>query len=901
MGREARAVSLAGFTPGMEKAIGQTKYIPGQAQPMQDPSMTESRFGYRLPGAWEVRLQRAATQPSGLQHVNGGGKVPRTNFPAAGARLIGRAAAAQRLRDLVATHRVVTLTGPGGIGKTTLALQVARRVAGEFADGGWLVELASLSDPDLVPTAVASVLGLRLSGDTISAAAVARAVGDLNLLLVLDNCEHVIDAVANFVEALVPVCPGATILATTRETLRVNGEQVYRVAPLEVPAVEAEAPQQILGHSAVDLFIARARSLGADFASQSDTLPAIGAICRRLDGIPLAIEIAAAQAAVVGAHQVARDLQDRFALLTGPQRTALPRHQTLRAALDWSHALLPETEQLLLRRLAIFPAGFTLDAAASVTADIGLSPAAVMDGVVGLVTKSLMLPDRSDGSSRWYLLETVRAYALEKLSEAAEHRVTARLHAEYFRDLVVPDTAGPVPPLTLEDVRRHASELDNIRAALDWSFSPDGEPAIGVMLVAAFAPVWIHLSLLGECRARAEQALGMLQSELRLAQGLECRLLMALGLALTLTIGPTEHTQNIVARARLLAVDTNNIDAQLRMMFAQWSMELIMGENGAALATANQFVELARQQNDASLALAGDRFLGIARLRVGDLTGATGCLTRMVDHRATPPSGQHTALFYFGQRIQAHANLAVALALQGYLDQARRQVKLGLDEAREADKVALLVVLQYGAAPVRWMTGDFAAAEDAAAVMNDLASRLDARVWKRFATCWTGKLLIARGEFAAGSALLRDSLDETARNGWRVANAEFLGDLACGLAGLGQFDEAFATVEHALVRAENGREYWRRPELMRVKGELLLQQRPGNDALAEVFFRSAGELARTQGALFWELRAALSMARLRITQQDRRGAVQILAPVYARFSEGLDTADLLAAKHMLQA
>jgi predicted ATPase len=212
----------------------------------------------------------------------------------------------------------------------------------------WLVELASLSDPDLVPTAVAGALGLRLGGAEISAEAVARAVGGTNRLLILDNCEHVIDAVAYFVEAFVRMCPSTTILATSRETLRISGECIYRVPPLEVPAVGEDKPDQILGHSAVELLIARAKVLDSDFSLRAETLPAIGAICRRLDGIPLAIEFTAARAAMIGVQQVATGLDDRFTLLTRGRRTALPRHQTLRATLDWSYELLPEAERLRL-------------------------------------------------------------------------------------------------------------------------------------------------------------------------------------------------------------------------------------------------------------------------------------------------------------------------------------------------------------------------------------------------------------------------------------------------------------------------------------------------------------------------------------------------------------------------
>src|SRR5215472_15428318 len=261
---------------------------------------TESRRGYRLLGDWTVRRRDAARPPVGLRQVRATDELAGTNFPASVTPLSGRSAAQQRLRDLVSAYRVVTLTGPGGIGKSALALEVARSVVGEFADGGWLVELAPLSYPDLVPSAVAGALRFRLGANIISPEAVGRAIAEKKLLLVLDNCEHLIDAAATLAETLIRLCPRATILATSREVFRIEGEYVYRVPPLEVPTGEQVDADQILGHSAPDLFVARAKELGADFSSQAESLPAIAAICRHLDGIPLAIEFAAARAATLG-------------------------------------------------------------------------------------------------------------------------------------------------------------------------------------------------------------------------------------------------------------------------------------------------------------------------------------------------------------------------------------------------------------------------------------------------------------------------------------------------------------------------------------------------------------------------------------------------------------------------
>jgi non-specific serine/threonine protein kinase len=375
---------------------------------------TESGRGYRLLGEWTVRPYHAARPPVGLRQLRATDELAGTNFPASLTPLIGRSAAQQRLHDLVSAYRVVTLTGPGGIGKTALALEVARRVGAEFAGGGWLVELASLSDPDLVPSAVAGALRVRLGANIISPEAVARAIAEKKLLLVLDNCEHVIDAVATLAETFIRLCPRATILATSREVLRIAGEYAYRVAPLEVPTGEQVDADQILGHSASALFIARAKELGADFSSQAEGLRMIAAICRHLDGIPLAIEFAAARAATLGIEEVAAGLSNRFALLTSGRRMTLPRHRTLRATLDWSYNLLIDPERRLLRRLAIFADSFSLEAANAVTNLNETSEAEVADRVANLVAKSLVTPDFTGDGGYFRLLETIRIYMLSR-------------------------------------------------------------------------------------------------------------------------------------------------------------------------------------------------------------------------------------------------------------------------------------------------------------------------------------------------------------------------------------------------------------------------------------------------------------------------------------------------------
>ena len=374
--------------------------------------------GYRLLGAWNVReidlpVRATASAPMPPAAIA-------TLTPAAASGLIGRSSAIAHLRELLSAYRVVTLVGPGGIGKTALAVEAARRVIPELVAESVLVELAALVDPDLVPSAVASVLGVKLEGEAVSAAAIARAIGNRQVLLVVDNCEHLVDAVARLAESIVQRCPGTTVLATSREALRIEGEHVYRVAPLSVPPPTGVSRDVALEHTAVQLFIARARALGSNFEQDEENLGAVAAICRRLDGIPLAIEFAAAHSVMLGPPKIVALLDDRFKFLTRGRRTALPRHQTLRATLDWSYDLLPEDEARTLRHLGIFAGEFLLDAAVAVAGDH--APADVTDQLANLVAKSLVVADIRGDLPYYRLLETTRAYALEKLRGSGEYR-----------------------------------------------------------------------------------------------------------------------------------------------------------------------------------------------------------------------------------------------------------------------------------------------------------------------------------------------------------------------------------------------------------------------------------------------------------------------------------------------
>jgi predicted ATPase/DNA-binding winged helix-turn-helix (wHTH) protein len=863
---------------------------------------TASGRGYRLLGSWTPRQREgvaAPVEPSLTRTAEG---APQNNFPPLISRLVGRAEAAQFVRDLVSAYRVVTLTGPGGIGKTSLAINAVRYLIPDFADGGWIVELASLSDPSLVPSAVASTLGLKLGGE-ISAEAVARAVGGKHLLLVLDNCEHVIDTVANLAETFTRLCPRSSIVATSREVMRIDGETVYRVPPLEVPATGRVAPDHIIKYSAVELFVARTKALNVGFSPSADDLASIGLICRRLDGMPLAIEFAAARAAVISVKGVAAGLRDRFTLLTAGRRTALPRHRTLRATLDWSHELLPDTEQHLLRRLAVFPAAFSVDAAVAVMADTGFDAAAVLEGIADLVAKSWVGLDKSGDAPRWSLLETIRAYAHAKLVEHGEADITARHHAAYFLSLLAP-VSDFRSRLSEEGLHLCVAEIDNVRAALDWSFSSADDQTIGIGLTAVYAPVWRQLSLMNECRERCERALFSLQLQENPDIRLRMELKMALASAMFITMGPAEQARTLLTDAIEAADALNDPEAQMKALTASLAILSLRGETGKAIIATDRIEQIAHRLGDpVSLGLA-HRQRGTRLLMSGRAREAQQYFERALRSHELRDDRQGGIYYNSNDHAMARVMLARALCMQGFAERALSEARLSLEELQDSDnQLPLCQNLYYGVCRITTMLGDFSTADREIARLIELARRSNAQFWETAGRFCEGKLLVERGEFAQGLTVLREAFETCGRTGWRLSYPEFRGALAMGLAGLGRMEEALRILEDAEARAyEDGNaQLWYHPELLRVRGEIMLQRAPGESALeAENCFSQAAKLASEHGALFWELRVALSLARLRVHQGHSREARALVAPVYDRFTEGFATADLRTAQHFLE-
>ncbi len=461
----------------------------------------------------------------------------RTNLPAQLTSFVGREKEISAIKQLITANRLTTLTGPGGTGKTRLSLQVAADLLDSFSDGVWFVELAQLADPTLVTQTVITALGLRQEASYSQQKILTDYLGSKTALLILDNCEHLVEASAQLAETLLLACPTLRLLASSREALGIPGEVPYRVPSLSMPNAQALSSLELVTQSeAARLFVDRAKTVLPGFAVSAENAPAIIQICARLDGIPLAIELAAARVKMLNAEQIAERLDDRFRLLTGGSRTALPRQQTLRALIDWSYDLLSITERSLLVRLSIFAGGWTLEAAETVCSDpssanredSSILKNDVLDLLTQLVNKSLIIVDAEDRSqTRYRLLETVRQYAREKLMDTGVASAVRNRYLEHFMQLAERaefEFNGPDQVLWMN---RMDAELDNLRAAMEWSLDQNVEA--GMRLVSALQWFWVTHAHFGDGIEKLTQLLARPQASIPLpvrAKALEAQALL---------------------------------------------------------------------------------------------------------------------------------------------------------------------------------------------------------------------------------------------------------------------------------------------------------------------------------------------------------------------------------------
>ena len=860
-----------------------------------------NRFIANVPGrgysfvaaATRERTERLAEWPRAPVRGN--------DIPASLTRVIGRDTVIPILAERLALRRFLTIVGPGGIGKTTVAAAVAEVARASYVDGVWFVGLASLSGPDLVPSALGAVLGIPLpEANPISG--LTGWLRDKQVLIVLDNCEHVAGAAAALAQEIVKSAPRTAILATSREPLRAAGEWRYRLAPLELPPRSSDlAADEVLLYPAVQLFNERASAAMGEFAIGEGDVAALVEICRRLDGVPLALELAAAHVGIFGVKELAERLNNHLALEIRGRRTALPRHQTLRATLDWSHELLPEAQQVILRRLAVFPGDFTMDAASTVAADGVITPDHIVNGVADLVDKSLIAADVGSHVARYHLLEMTRAYGLEQLDEHDEVEQAARRHAKYCRDLLERAEAEWNTKPRGEWLTCYAPHIDDLRTALDWTLGTGGDAVTGVALTAAAVPLWFEMWLLEECRVRAEHALAVLENMESRDDRCRMQLYAAIAQSQAYTTKSTRDTIATWMVTLQIAESLGDTEYQLRALWGIWGTRVNRGDFKDGLAIAQKFSALAASTSDNDDRLVGDRLIGVALHFLGDQPGARKHIERMLATYVAPVCRSHAVRFQSDQRVTARMYLARILWVQGNADQAVRMAEVNIEDARLTKHPQSVCNALAGAAcPIALLTGDLAAAERYTTMLLDETAREALEIWHAHGVCFEGELRIRRGDVERGLCQIRTGVEQLIQAGFGQYLLEFLGSFAKGLATIGQISRAHAAIDDAIERSQPSQTQWYLAELLRIKGGIVLQTDATDAAkVAESHFLGSLDMAREQAALAWELRTATSLARLWRDQDRADEACSLLGSVLDRFSEGHKTVDIRVATHLL--
>lgn len=809
-------------------------------------------------------------------------------------RMVGRDDFVEALCSRVLDRRFVTLVGPGGIGKTTVAISVAHALFDKFAGAVRFIDLGTVSDPRLVASNLASALGLPVGSDDAVPALIQHLRGKL-MLLIFDSCEHVIEAVAALSEAIFADGPLIHILATSREPLRVEGEHIDRLFPLDYPPDDPGlTAAEAMDFPAVQLFMERVIASTPGVVLSDQDARTVAKICRKLDGLALAIELAAGRVALYGIQATATLLDDRLGLLWQGRRTAPPRQQTLTATLDWSYQLLPEIERVVLRRLAIFVGSFSLEAALEVVADDGLRTGVIAEAVAHLVEKSLLSIVLDRGQVRYRLLDTTCAYAKRQLSDSGETNTTARRHAVYSQKALETDSSGLSEMIRPEQMAKYVEQVGNIRSALEWCFSVGGDCEVGVALTAAATPVLLSMSLWQECQRWTEQAIEALGAADRGTRR-ELTLLTALGKSLLARHDPRGAAYGVLTRALSIAEALDDAAQQIRLLSELRVLSVFSGDARGALELALRSKTIADTVDDPRTAALSEAELGISYYIAGKQADAQRhCEAALMRARTIATAGAgHFEKDIF---VQTRCALASALWLRGFPDQAAVLGKQIIDEIETTDDFLLLSNALLWIIPVFLWRGDWSRAEHLIDRLTRNAREHSLGVVEHIGLGLRGQLLIGRGEIAAGIPLIQKCQEALPVKAFQVSNITCL---ASGLAAGADIEAALRTIDEVTPERYNVGRSQLTAEIFRVKGDILASAPEPNSESAEQWLLEAANIAREQSALSWELRITANLSALLKKLGRRDQARRMLTSVYSRFTEGFDTLDLKMARSLL--
>ncbi|MGF6770568.1 putative ATPase/DNA-binding winged helix-turn-helix (wHTH) protein [Paraburkholderia sp. GAS199] len=798
--------------------------------------------------------------------------------------IVGRRADIAAVAQLLLVRSLVTIVGPGGVGKSTVATAVLKSVAQMRDVRSVVVDLSSVSSARLVSSALAAAVGAPVNLAT-PLDAVINALRCKQMVLLLDSCEHVLEAVAELVEAVQEVAPEVLILSTSRQPLNARSEWLYHLQPLEIPKEASTlAVDRALQYPSVQLFLERCRSKVDTFELTPDNVETVCQIVKALDGLPLALELAASQVKILGVSRLLTGLTDRFEILTQGNRAALPRHRTLRATLDYSYDILLDAEKAALRQLAIFAGNFDFDAGAAVAGAMDNPESFFYPVLTALVDNSLVSVVRDAEPVQYRLLDSTRAYALEKLRDAGEDRAASGRHASYLLRLLRSKESGHALTAKAEWEAASKRLIGDVRGALDWAFSPSGNVTLGCRITVAAAPVWHQFALMTEYRERSMQALIRLEDERLVLPDVDLRLHLALGHAdfniSSLSTGIRSPGYLAFATALEKAVVAGELKSQIDALYGLVILMIKDGDYVAAMGFVDRLGELRHTSLEATTMFHRLRAIvtswdGRPLDVLADVDMAANLYAQKFVDRDAP------MLMRYDHESALEALRARSLWEIGQIDSAVAVAHDCIEDVIAlGHPLSICHALVTGGCPVMAWTGDDAALTEFVGHLEKIAQEQSLEFWKQWVLVLMEGLAVSQArvpadlfKFTGFGPLLQDLL---VTMNWRLLTPA------------------------TSARADDTTAGFAVPEVYRARGERLLE-RQGKTAAAEArqLFMQSIETARKNSAISWELRGTMSLARLLLVEDRRDEAAQLLEDILRRFDQGFGTRDLIEANNLL--
>ncbi|MBP2276095.1 ATP-binding protein [Sphingomonas sp. PL20] len=784
-------------------------------------------------------------------------------------RLIGREACVAEVVESVERNRLVTIVGSGGIGKTSVALAALAQLRARTAV--FFVDLTNCTSLEHVATATAAAIQSPMGRDTLPSVLVDR-LRAAELVLLIDNCEHLIEIAARAAEALLQSCPLVTLLATSREPLRVPGEVQVHLQPLPVPTA-ADAVETIASNPSVALFAERAAAAASGFRLAEENARQVAAVCRSLDGLPLALELAAAAMPMVGLEGLSSGLSGRLSLLAFGRRT-LARHETLEAMLDWSFELLTPDERLVFACLSLFRSGFDLAAAVQVATLGAAEEVRTAQAILQLAAKSLLVIEPSSQGVTYRLLETTKAYARRKLEGSGEAGIAARRHAEWVGTLLDHAKADWLRMERTTWWERYGNAIDDVRAALVWALGEDGDKRLGIRLILASAPLWLGMSQFAEYHRWLEQAIITLDSLGQRGGAEELQVQIGLCVLLFAADGPGEGFLRAATQVLRIAKKIGDSQAMATALWMLSGQRGIMGDHPASLTLAQQMLGLRGTNPAPDLRDFAQRVIGVMTFRVGKLEESAAIAAELLASRSNRTA--YGAVLRYDHSTVLRGNHSVTLAVQGRLESARSMIMEAVVDARRVrNPSSFCYLLSSAACPVALWLGDDDLARHYAELLAHAADENRFTYMAELAA-WFSRI----ADMRVGKPTQPLALDRLRPP---LPHDKDVFITCCA---------ALCDAE-ATARAEANAPHWATAEILRAAGENTLLA--GDAAAARALFERALAIAEAQGAGLWALRAATSLGRL----MEPDDAAHILVPALARIEGDDHGADVRAARVVL--